>query len=255
MPLIATTGSGIGNRLKCVASAFRLDADSVIGWPKHLDKHVRGYEAGEAASLEELFANGRRYARPPGPRYAGVTLATWQWYATKAEADLYPVDQKLDFQFDLDRLPRSFIEAYTPIFQTVLKPSAAVLELASGVDLSGVEFGLHIRTFGEQTSLKNVANRNANMTLPLAVAADGRKKFVACDCDDTLRRLAELPNVVALKRPAGQSWLRGWQYALADIILLSRTPRIFCSTESTFVEAAFAYSGFQIQVHKWGEWR
>lgn len=170
-----------------------------------------------------------------------------------ARADARHID------LEYERIPQYFRDVYGPLFQRILIKNEIAQRAKEWADahVNGDIIGVQIRTWRDYPPRHRKYYKPAVKRLArLMEAAQGGDRFlIVSDSDDIILSLQKSyggDRVIHFPRktPRLASWqsVEGTREDLIDMLILSRTRRLFASYLSTFSEAAWWLGGAKAQV-------
>lgn len=242
---IATNSDGIGNRIKCILSALRLDPGARVFWPKtasvqcdFADLFENDLAIGNIPK-DARVVNTWKFLLLPGDRIPEKLMNARSVFYTES-GDPGPF---LDGSFH--EIPTEIRDDYVKWIQT-LRPSRPVREAVSEASsrFSPGTVSVHVRTWSDAW-LRRLTFHLKNYES--AMRESGGADFFVCSDDQA--RIGPLKEkfqsrVFTLDEASPRALeLKQEQYALAEIILLGKAKKMLLTSGSTFGEVGWFFGG------------
>lgn len=227
--LVAHLNAGLGNRLKCLAGALRLDSTARVIWTLRMGNIMKEHHRVVVDPWSELFADAD--LEIPEQEFVfgkHIKYSTWRWFATAEEG-------LSDFKYH--DMPCKEIYAY--IFQK-LKPSQEVQKIID--QRSGdYQIGAFVRTYSETKDDRGSPHEAMSKVVYELKRRGYPPAFVCGDNPLVYDTFRHVPNVTIF--PQSGYVYGGWKDALANTIILSQCPQVITHRWSTASEIVFVYGG------------
>jgi hypothetical protein len=264
--IVASNGSGLGNRIKAIISCLRVSPEAKVYWPQ-----VPGVFSSEFSDLfenniEVSNISGRKYdswrmlVLPTDPIPDGFSIVT---------ADVDRIGRKFshtnsngrNIDLEYSRIPRVVLDDCVEKLG-VLKINKKVVQWVNETSKTFTEktVSVHIRSWedqdpDEESRLRQKHFFNLNNFLEEMYKFDNDTNFFVCsDSENIIKKLKKIfgTRILTYERHSDLETSRstrvGGQDDLAEMILLSKNKVIIGSYISTFTEMAWYFGGAKAEV-------
>jgi hypothetical protein len=251
--VVAHDRGGLGNRLKCLVTAWRRDARAKFRW--------EATPACDAPHMADLFAGGAAWEEDAEKDEVLYMQCTWRlelWPGDAVPEGFSRVREPYgtasdwrDIDFEYHRIPRAMLDVYRPLFAK-LQPAPAIKQWVDAFAFRRpFDAGVHVRTWVDapdrRERLFDLRAFVDAMRLLIAEAA-GTRFFVCSDDQAAVAALraefGELRVCTLEPEPEFGGAARAW----AEMLLLARAPVLVASHASTMSEVAWWLGGCRARV-------
>jgi len=258
---LACNGHGIGNKLKCIASAI---------WNANYNQSqvaVRwvNYNKRDDATADQIFCPRFLEKLHPDLGKHEITYSTWSLLVPERLRSIVP-PSTVNFwshkgafiDFEYCRIPQIIRGEVVSVFQEIkLNPIIYDAVEAFIKKNETLKIGVHARLWGKEANDRGVDKEELIQSLhriSRRLAGEHRTKILVCTDHkesagwiyDAAQQCFPESQVI---RPEFSGWdLNNQQQALAEIVLLSRLPKLIASRSSTFSEVAWWIGGARLDM-------
>ena len=265
--IIASNGSGLGNRIKAIISCLRLSPDAKVVWPKvpgvfcceFSDLFTNNMEA-DYSPYSRRYDSWRMIVLDTDPIPDGFSIVTKDVDRIGRKfSHTDPRGRNIDLEYQ--RIPKSVLKDCVEKLNT-LKINETVLKWVKEYEdvFDDKTISVHIRSWedqdpDEESELRQKHFFNLNNFIDEMMSYDEDTKFFVCsDSLNVIGKLKKLfgDRIITYKRHSDLKTSRstrvGAQDDLAEMLLLSKNKIIVGSYISTFTEMAWYFGGAKAKV-------